>query len=64
MSHQHPEYRDRLLRAAAGPLSLNGRHDVTLTYDDDSTEHLPAQEITPGWWPVLSRCWLKKLVVR
>lgn len=54
------------MRAAdvAGLSGLSGRHDVTLTYDDDSTEHLPAQAITPGWWPVLSRCWLKKLVVR
>lgn len=46
-----------------GLTGISGTHDVTLTYDDNSTETLPAQTITEGWWPNLSRPWVKKLVV-
>lgn len=47
----------------AGLTGLTGTHDVTITYDDNSTQTLSAQTLVPGWWPTLSRPWVKKLVV-
>jgi hypothetical protein len=46
-----------------GLTGISGVYDVTLTYDDNSTETLVAQTITEGWWPSLSRPRVKKLVV-
>lgn len=46
-----------------GVLGLTGTHDVTLTYDDLSVQTLTGQTITPGWWPAMSRPWLRSMQV-
>lgn len=46
-----------------GLTGISGVHDVTVTYDDNSTETFTAQSISEGWWPTLSRERLKKLVI-
>jgi hypothetical protein len=39
----------------AGTEGLLGVFDVTIVYDDNSTDTLTAQSITDGYWPTLSR---------
>lgn len=53
-------------RAADGPgiLSVNGIYDVTLTYDDLSSEVLTQQSVSPGWWPVQTRPRLRSMELR
>ena len=47
-----------------GLTGINGVFDVTVTYDDGSVDAYGGETITEGWWPVLSRPRVKKLVVR
>ena len=44
-------------------LGLTGTHDVTLTYDDLSVQTLNGVAIIPGWWPAMSRPWLRSMQV-
>jgi hypothetical protein len=44
-----------------GLIGLTGTFDVTVTYDDDSQETWPAEAVGDGWWPALSRRWVKRL---
>ncbi len=46
-----------------GLTGISGTFDVTITYDDDSQDKLAGETVSEGWWPALSRPWVKKLVV-
>ncbi|CAD0186669.1 hypothetical protein RUESEDTHA_03578 [Ruegeria sp. THAF57] len=46
-----------------GLTGLTGVFDLTVTYDDDSTDRFDGEGVNEGWWPLMRRIRIKRILL-